>query len=83
MVTLMMLIEVNAQKINALTLDENWMVLRTRAYSAYSKDFQRSVDDITRAAREKNLDGATLGYVRMTLNCVTCHGNVRAQREKK
>jgi hypothetical protein len=29
-------------------------------------------------AREENLDGATLAYVELTINCVACHRHVRS-----
>jgi hypothetical protein len=38
------------------------------------------VDDLIEKAREKNLDGAALSYVEMTLSCVKCHKHVREVR---
>jgi len=46
-------------------------------YLAYTTDFQRLCDDLGKNARSKNLDGATLSYVQLTLNCVHCHKYVR------
>lgn len=71
------LIKQNAQKLGALSLDENWQVLQTVEYRDYSKDFQHITDSLSKAANEKNLDGAALGYVQLTLNCVNCHKHVR------
>ncbi len=46
-------------------------------YGWLSVEFQQLADEITAKANEKNLDGATLGYVQLTANCVRCHRNVR------
>ncbi len=34
-------------------------------------------------AKEKNIDGAALAYVEMTLVCVKCHEHVREQKVGK
>ncbi len=71
------LIDRSAQKISALTFDESWMTIQTQSYRQHSKDFQRSIQVISDAARDKNLDAATLGYMQMTLYCVQCHRSLR------
>ena len=35
---------------------------------------------VAEKARQKNLDGATLAYVRMTIQCVKCHEYTRDNR---
>ena len=32
-------------------------------------------------AKAKNLDGATLAYVRLTMNCIECHKYVRDHKK--
>jgi len=71
------LIAKNAQAMALLTEDENWMLLETPEYRAYSTEFQQIANRLTKAAKEKNLDGAALDYVQLTLNCVDCHKHVR------
>jgi hypothetical protein len=46
-------------------------------YIAFTNEFQRLADDIDRKANDKNIDGATLAYVQLTMNCVNCHKYVR------
>ncbi len=46
-------------------------------YSEYTADFQRIADELAREANAGNLDGATLSYVQLTMNCVNCHKYVR------
>ncbi|HVW36783.1 MAG TPA: hypothetical protein VHB99_05745 [Pirellulales bacterium] len=74
------LIAKNAQAMALLTEDENWMLLQTPEYRTYSSEFKQIANRLTQAAKEKNLDGAALDYVQMTLNCVECHKHVREKQ---
>ena len=71
----------HAQAISLLTLDETWMVHQTPEYRERSNEFRRSVDAITTAARNKNLEAATLAYVDATMKCVTCHQYIRQAKK--
>ncbi len=57
-----------------------WKALKTPRYEIYSADFQRITENIARQAKGKNLDGAALAYVDLTLTCVKCHQHVREVR---
>jgi hypothetical protein len=46
-------------------------------YVALTREFQLLTDEMAKKAREKNIDGATLAYLRLTMNCVSCHKYVR------
>jgi cytochrome c556 len=70
----------NAQDISLLSQAASWQVLQTPEYLEQSTEFRRTADALTRAAQEKNLDGAALAYVSMTMKCVTCHKYVRGVR---
>jgi cytochrome c556 len=74
------LVAKHSQAISLLCEDELWAVLKTPEYSERSKEFQRSVNAITDAARNRNLEAATLAYVDATLKCVSCHKYVRQAR---
>jgi hypothetical protein len=67
----------SSQEMSLLTLAEQWQVLQTADYLHESMAFRRSADAITAAAKKKNLDGAALAYVEMTMQCVKCHKMVR------
>jgi cytochrome c556 len=71
----------NSQAVSLLCEDELWAVLQTVEYRERSNDFRRSVNAITEAARQKNLEAATLAYVDATLKCVSCHKYVRKTRD--
>ena len=46
-------------------------------YFVFTTEFQRLTDELVKKGREKNIDGATLAYLRLTMNCVNCHKYVR------
>ncbi|MFO0948210.1 MAG: hypothetical protein U1D30_20190 [Planctomycetota bacterium] len=73
-------IERNSVALAALSQASTWQVLKTPEYVTYSAEFLQHANALTRAAREKNIDAATLAYVQLTLNCVNCHKHVRATR---
>jgi hypothetical protein len=71
------LIERAAQELSLASLDSNWQVLQTEDYVRQSAEFRRACDALKKAAQEKNLDGAALAWVDVTLKCVQCHKYVR------
>jgi cytochrome c556 len=74
------LIAKHSQAISLLCEDEMWAVLKTPEYLERSNEFRRSVNAITEAARQKNLEAAAFAYVDTTIKCVSCHKYVRQQR---
>jgi len=74
------LIEKHANELSLLSNRIEWQVMKTPEYLQHSNEFRRNVDQMARAARNKNLDGAALAYVQMTMNCVNCHKHVRESR---
>jgi hypothetical protein len=57
-----------------------WKVLKTPQYEVHGNDFRRAVESLLEKAKEKNLEGAALAYVDLTLSCVKCHKYVRDTR---
>ncbi len=74
------LIAKNSQAMSLLSQAANWQVLQTPEYLQHSQDFRRAADAVTEAAKKKNLDGAALGYVELTMKCINCHKYVRGVR---
>lgn len=74
------LIEKHANELSVLSNRVEWQVMKTPEYLQFSNDFRRNIDSLARAARDKNIDGAALAYVQMTMNCVNCHKHVRESR---
>src|SRR5262249_13817071 len=63
-----------------LAKSETWQLIRSPFYERYSADFIATTEKLVKKAKEKNMDGAALAYVEMTLSCVRCHQYVREHR---
>jgi len=70
-------IEKNAHQLSLLSTETDWQVLQTPEYRQLSAEFRDLANGMRTSAQQKNLDGATLGYVGLTLKCVQCHKYVR------
>ena len=70
-------LEDSAGALRALSEESGWFVMMTPEYTERSTAFRRSVMEIEKSAKEKNLDRAALGYVDMTLQCIRCHQFLR------
>jgi hypothetical protein len=78
------LVAKNAKGLRLLSQAAEWEVPTipdVENYLAYTVEFQRITSDMAKKAEAKNLDGATLDYVRMTTNCVNCHKYVRTTKK--
>jgi hypothetical protein len=70
----------NARALKTLSEAAEWEVPtipNAGEYIVFTTEFQRLADELAKKAREKNMDGATLAYLRLTMNCVNCHKYVR------
>lgn len=70
----------NAQALKKLSEAAEWEVPtipNAGEYIVFTSEFQRLTDELVKKAKEKNMDGATLAYLRLTMNCVNCHKYVR------
>ena len=73
-------IEKNAKALKVLSQAAEWevpMIPNATDYVALTSEFQRHTDDLVKSAKQGNIDGATLAYVKLTMNCVQCHKYVR------
>ena len=70
----------NAQALKRLSEAAEWEVPtipNAGEYVVFTSEFQRLTDELVKKARDRNIDGATLAYLRLTMNCVNCHKYVR------
>jgi hypothetical protein len=70
----------HGEELIAISKATEWKVVKTPQYELHSNEFRRIADQLVRAAKDKNLDGATLAYLDLTLSCVKCHKYVREVR---
>jgi len=73
-------LEESAAALQALSREAGWFVLESEEYAERSTAFQLALGEIESSAKKRNLDGAALGYVEMTLKCVQCHEFLRGTR---
>jgi hypothetical protein len=74
------LIAKNAKGLMVMSQASEWddpVMPNVEQYLSYTREFQRLTDELIRSGKQKNLDGATLAYVQLTVNCVNCHKYVR------
>ncbi len=70
-----------ADELIAVSKQTEWRVLKTPQFELHSNDFRRVAESLAKNAQDKNLDGAALSYVELTLTCVKCHKYVRDTRD--
>ncbi|MFO0952687.1 MAG: hypothetical protein U0835_16375 [Isosphaeraceae bacterium] len=70
-------IEANAKTMLAVGFLESFARADAPGYREMMADFRYANRSLVLASKEKNLDGATVAYVQLTLSCVNCHKIVR------
>ena len=73
----------NAERLRIISRAASWHVIDSEEYAHRSKDFQQEASDLKKHAEQRNLDAATLDYMRLTMTCVECHKHLREKRAKK
>jgi cytochrome c556 len=71
------LIERGAHDLALASQASSWQVLQTEDYARQSREFRRACESLRAAAKDKNLDGAALAWMEVTLKCIQCHKYVR------
>jgi hypothetical protein len=73
----------NGEELLRISSTAEWVAIKTPKYELFSNDFRRAAENIIKKAKAKNLDGAALAYVELTMTCVRCHQYVREVQEAK
>lgn len=73
----------SADALIQLSKTAEWFVYKTPRYELHSNEFRRAAENIVQKAKDKNLDGVTLGYFDLTMSCVRCHQYVREVRDAR
>jgi hypothetical protein len=60
--------------------DPAWSVLTMPEYVRQSQAFLRATDDLIEAARLRDLEAASLGFISLSTSCVSCHRYVARAR---
>jgi len=70
----------SAQRLKQIGQNVLFKVSPNLTYVKYSAEFATLADELARRAQEKDINGATLSYIRLTINCVECHKFCRDSR---
>jgi len=70
----------SAEELMRISKAAEWTVYKTPEYELQTNNFRRAAENVILKAKAKNLDGATLAYVDMTVTCVRCHQHCRDVR---
>lgn len=66
-----------AQDLMLLSQEADWKVITTPEYLKLSSEFRTTAQRLREQGSSQNLDGSTLAYFEVTLNCIRCHKQLR------
>lgn len=73
----------NANDLLVISNQSNWNAFQTPEYIELSRDFRIVAERLRETSREKQIDGATLGYIELTMSCVRCHKYLREKTQSR
>jgi hypothetical protein len=71
----------NAEELQRVRKEASFRIVKTPEYDLWGDEFNRSLDGMIKAAKDKNLESAKLKYLEMTMSCFHCHTYVRDMRK--
>lgn len=74
------LVAKSAAKMVEMSQASDWVVIQGPVYAQHSAEFREACEQMGKMARDNNLDGASLAYLRVTMSCMSCHKFVRSVR---
>ena len=74
------LIKRSAEGLEKMSRQAEWEVFHLDEYNHFSAEFRRIARSMAKQAEQKNIDGAALAYVQLTMSCVECHKFTRGVR---
>lgn len=69
-----------AEKMIVMSKATEWQVIQGPVYAQYSAEFRRSCEQLIKMSNDKNLDGAALSYMHLTMTCISCHKHVHSTK---
>lgn len=65
-----------AQEMIKMSNATDWQVIEGPIFAQQSEEFRSAARQIIKFAKKKNLDGASLSYLHLTMSCISCHKKV-------
>ena len=72
-------IQLNASRMRLLNKVEGFVRKRNPNYRWHVRVFEKTSTQIANQAKAKNLDGVTIAFNQLTVNCVNCHQSIRTE----
>jgi cytochrome c556 len=73
----------NAQAMQGMSKFEGFIRGKMPGYRTQLEVFQDANEEIIRQAQKDNVEGAALAFTQLTISCVNCHKQLRAQAKRK
>lgn len=73
----------NAQSMQGMSRFEGFLRGKMPGYRTQLEVFQDANEEIIRQAQKDNIEGAALAFTQLTISCVNCHKQLRAQSKGK
>jgi hypothetical protein len=67
-----------AERLLKMSKATEWHVIQGPIFAQHSAEFRRTVEKLIKTAKDRNIDGASLTYMHMTMTCIDCHKFVRS-----
>ena len=74
------LIKRTAEGMEKMSRQAEWEVFHLDDYNHLSAEFRRIARSMAKQAEKKNIEGAALAYVQLTMSCVECHKFTRGTK---
>lgn len=65
-----------AKKMIEMSNATEWQVIEGPIFARQSEEFRSAAKQVIKFAKEKNIDGASLSYLHLTMTCIACHKKV-------
>lgn len=70
------LMQKGAKKMIEMSNATEWQVVEGPVFARQSEEFRSAAKQVIKFAKEKNIDGASLSYLHLTMTCISCHKKV-------
>ena len=54
-----------------------WQLVEGPIFAQQSAEFRNAAKDVLNYAKKKNIDGASLSYLHLTMTCIACHKQIK------
>lgn len=70
-------IQKGAEKLIEMSNATEWQVIEGPVFAQQSAEFRNAAKEVQEYAKQKNIDGASLSYLHLTMTCIACHKQIK------